>query len=421
MENTFLQEFLKTGLFDIGDSDDRLKWLQQSIEDLQKKFEEDYSLLHKYTLVALDPNISDNETVMVETETIITNYWKALRGKYTEMPRNIIRGVILNALNIVGLADPYAARIIYLTALNFYPYAKLNAEKKLIDSMLNTFGEISEKNAIEEWSLIEEEPTLKLGALKISDFKFGSIEMDIAKLKEGMQVAIQNEPTGHGSNHGGNSVWGPHFATKSSEAISTAFKTALNEFNKSLTPTAIEAPINKFFSEFKKSLDANLKASFSSMTAVERRSKLLWWKETLYSSSQKRSYRGLDKNILPILMSSDLNNQVPEITPISVDYLLRDTLFLLIDKDDSSFKFSEYLNEISKDNLKPILKSCLTSIIEGDGRISITDFFSLLVNDKIKAKDFKTRTGIEASEKVTLSELSVIVLHDLLTQRLISE
>ena len=41
------------------------------------------------------------------------------------MPRNIIRGVILIALNIVGLDDPYAARIIYLTALNYYPYAKL--------------------------------------------------------------------------------------------------------------------------------------------------------------------------------------------------------------------------------------------------------------------------------------------------------
>ena len=74
MADNFLQDFLKTGLFDIGDSDDRLKWLQQSIADLQKKFEKKYSLLPQYILVALDPNISDDEPVMIETESIITKY-----------------------------------------------------------------------------------------------------------------------------------------------------------------------------------------------------------------------------------------------------------------------------------------------------------------------------------------------------------
>jgi len=421
MEDKFLQEFLKTGLFDIGEADERLKWLKKSITDLQEIFKKDYSLLPKYTLVALDPNISDTEPVLLETEIIITKHWEALRIRFTEMPRPIIRGVILNALNTVGTSDPLAARIIYLTALNFYPYAKLNNEKNLVEVMLNSLGEIAEKKAVEEWSLIEEEPALKLGTLKVSDFKFGTIELDKTQLKADMKVAIEQEPSGHGAQHGGNSVWGQHFATKSSEGIAKAFKTALDEFNKSLSPTAIETPINKFFAEFKKTLDTNLKTSFSSLIAVERRSKLLWWKETLYSSSQKRSYRGLDKNLLPILMSSDLNNQVPDITPISVDYLLRDTLFLLIDKEDSKFTFSDYLIEISNEGLKPILKSCFDNLDEGEGRISITDFIALLVNDRINIKDFKTRTGIEDSEEITLTELSVVVLHDLLTQRLIAE
>ena len=42
MGDKFLQSLLKTGLFDIGDNDERLKWLQQSIADLQKKLEEDF-------------------------------------------------------------------------------------------------------------------------------------------------------------------------------------------------------------------------------------------------------------------------------------------------------------------------------------------------------------------------------------------
>lgn len=420
MNDKFLQDFLKTGIFDIGDSDERLKWLQESITDLKKKFEEDNSLLHKFTLVALDPNISDTEPVMIETEKIITDHWKALRGKYTEMPRNIIRGVILNALNSVGTADPYAARIIYLTALNFYPYAKLNSEKKLVHEMLNALGEIAENDAVSEWSLIEEEPSLKLGMLKISDFKFGSTSIDKAPLKNALKDATQRTPEGHNPYQHPNE-WGESFATKASNGISLSFNKAFEEFNKSLSPNAIETPINKFFSEFKKTLDANLKTSFSSLTAVERRSKLLWWKETLYSPSQKRSYRGLDKNLLPVLMSSDLNKQIPEITPISVDYLLRDTLFLLIDKQDTPVKFSDYLTQISTENLKSILKPSFNELNESEGRISVTDFISLLLNGRVGIKDFKARTGIDETETITLTDLSVVVLHDLLTQRLIAE
>jgi hypothetical protein len=288
MEDKFLQEFLKTGLFDIGDNDDRLKKLRLSITDLEKELNDNHSKLPQYTLVALDPNISDTESVLIDTETIVIKHWDTLRSKYPDMPITILRGVILNALEKVGKKDSLAARIIYLTALNFYPYAKLNSERKVVESLLTDLGDIAEENAVEEWSLIEEEPELKLDTLKINGFKFGSVEFNKSQLKVDMKASVQNEINGHGTQHGGSSFWGEHFATKSSEGISNAFNTALEEFSKSLSPTTIETPINKFFSEFKKSLDANLKASFASITAVERRSKLLWWKETLYSSSLKQ-------------------------------------------------------------------------------------------------------------------------------------
>ncbi len=101
--------------------------------------------------------------------------------------------------------------------------------------------------------------------------------------------------------------------------------------------------------------------------------------------------------------------------------VLRDTLYLLIDKQNTVLKFSDYLTEISKSNLKPILKSCFSNLTETEGRISITYFIALLLNDRVNIKDFKARTGIDDSEEITLVEMSVIVLHDLLTQRLIAE
>lgn len=420
MGDNFLQSFLKTGLFDIGDSDERLTWLQQSIEELQKVFEDDHSLLPVYSLVAIDPKVSDKEPILGQVESIVTKYWKALRIKHPEMPINILRGVILNALNNIGNSDPIAARIIYLTMSNFYPYAKLNAESVLVESMLNELGELAEKNAIEEWSFIEDEPSLKLGSLKLSKLQFGEITMNAKQLQPKLKIAIENEPTGHGSNNGGASVWGEHFANKASEGIASSFNEAIKEIGDVLSPQSIEIPINKFFTTFKKSLDSNLKASFSSLTAVERRSKLLWWKETLYSQSLKLSYRDLDNHLLPIIMSIDLNNQIPEITPISVDFLLRDTLYLLNDKKNITIKFKDFLSKISDDSLKSTLKPYFTVLKEDDeSRISISDFIALLVNDRLTTKDFERKTGVRDKEEITLGELSVFILHDLLTQRLI--
>lgn len=420
-ENKFFKAFLETGLFDIGDQDERLEHLEKSINDLQKDLGKNLSKLPRYTLVALDPNISDKEPVLAETEAIVTEHWKTLRIKHSEMPRQILRGVILNAIYQLGVSNPLAARIIYLTGSNFYPYAKLGKEKDIVKSLFSELTELAEEQAIEEWSLIDEAPSLKLGALKINEFKFGAVSIKKDTLEEGLLESLQNTAQGHGPQHGGGSTWGQSFSEKASEAISTSFQTAINEFNKSLSPDSIEAPINKFFTSFKKTLDQTLKTSFASMVAVERRSELLWWKETLYSQSLKRSYRGIKEQQLPMIMSYDLYQQLPAITPVSVDYLLKDTLFLLLGKEGKEIKFSDYIDSIKSEESKVLLKPYFENSNDYEGRISITDFIGLFINGKVKVGEFQEKTGIAANETMTLSVLSVALLHDLMADYLISK
>jgi len=422
MNDNFLQSTLKSGLFDIGDSDERLKWLQQSVTDLVKFLKKNYTLLPKYSLVALDPNISDKEPVLIEVEEIVTKHWKALRGKYPDMPRNIHRGVILNALMELGSEDPVAARIIYLTSTNFYAYSNLGKEKDIVHTLLTELGEISETHAIEEWSLIEEEPKLKLSTLKVSNLELGKIEIDDEIVRTKLNEALSNSPSGHGPQHGLHQAnYKEHFKEKTTQAITESFNSAFNDIDKALNPSAIEDSINKFFTSFKKSLDENLKSSFASILAVERRSKLLWWKETLYSPLLKKSYREVSQTILPIIMGLDLNNQVAKITPISVDYLLRDTLLILNKKKGEKIKFKDFFNSLTKDSTKSEVTNLLPEINESDGRISVTDFIVLFLNDKTKLKDFTERTGVKLDDEVSIEDLSVTIFHDLLTKRLSSK
>lgn len=414
MEDKFLQLFLTSRVFDIGDDDDRLKWLQQSIEDLKAKLQGDYSLLPKHTMVALDPNISDVESVIIETETIITTYWRALRGKYTEMPRTLIRGVILNALNLLGMSDPVAARIIFLAATNYFPYAKLDSESKIVGELLQRLGNIAEKSANDEWSLIEEEPLLKLGPLKIS--KAEEPKVDDAKLKGALKTAAKHSPEGH-HQYSHPEEWSEYFAKTATPAIVALVTGTL----KALDTSTVEASINKFFSDFKKNLDENLKSSFLSLRAVERRSKLLWWKETLYSSSQKKSYYSVEQNMLPVIMAVDLFNQLPSVTPTSVDFLLRDTLVLLNDKKNATVKFGDFLTDIVSPGKREVLKEYFSDVVEEKGRISVTHFVGLLLVNKASVSDFKSQTGIDENEEISLSDLSVIILHDHLIQKLTLE
>lgn len=417
MENKLLQPLLQAGLLDIGDSDERLVNIEKSIADLETKLKKEQSLLSAYTLVGLDPNINPDEPVLAEVEAIIATHWKALRAKFSETPIPIIRAVILHALYNIGINDAKIARIIYLIATNFYPYAKLGREKDVAETIISDLGKLAEKNAAEEWSLEIDEPKLKLPTLKISGISLEEVSIDEEELKENLKTAASNSPEGYNA-YQHNAHWANHFSENAASGLSIAFNNAFSEISSSLSAESIEIPINKFFTDFKKSLDQVLKSSFSSNQAVERRSKLLWWKETLYSSSLKDSYRSINETVQPVIMAYDLYQQLPDIVPVSVDYLLRDTLLLLNGKANDKIQFSEVLEDISKDANKNILKEYFKDIEAVNKRISIIDFIRLLAYGKVEPSLLKQYTGIKDNEQVSLTDISVMILHDLMAEDL---
>lgn len=417
MENKYLQLILQAGLLDLGDSDERLENIEKSIADLEAKLKKQQSLLPAYTLVALDPNINPEEPVLTEVEAIIATHWKALRAKFSERPILIIRAVILHALYNVGIHDAKIARIIHLTATNFYPYAKLEREKSIVENILSELAELAEKNAMEEWSLVDEEPKIKIGTLKVDGLKSVNISVNGNSLKQKL-VEAANRSSGYNP-YQHPDEWAESFSNHATNGISKAIETASNDVVKSLDLSLVETSINKFFAEFKKSLDQSLKDSFTSIQAVERRSKLLWWKETLYSSSLENSYRSVSEILQPVIMANDLYNQLPSITPVSVDYLLRDTLILINNKADEKITFSELLEQISKIDNTTVLKYYLEDIDLADKRISITDFLSLLINGKVQASSLKQYTGIDENEQVSLTDIAVMILHDLMAEYLV--
>jgi len=418
MEYKLLQPLLQAGLLDIGDSDERLASIEKAIYDLTEMLQKETKLLPNYTLVALDPHIHPDDPVIIKVEQIISTHWKALRAKFTERPITIIRAVIIHALHNAGKESERNARIIYLTGTNFYPYAKLSREKDIIESLLREFGELSEENATEEWKLAEEAPTLKLGVLKIPPLKFEEVKVDGANLKAKLKQAAGRTPEGQDP-YSHPEQWSTHFSNHASEGIGEILKTYSGALSDAASTSTIDTAINKFFTEFKKGLDQILKSSFTTTQSVEKRTKLLWWKETLYSPSLRKSYRDLPPAIQPFMMGYDLYQLLPAIAPEAVDYLLKDTLTLVDDKADEKITFSAFLNEfVKKENIAEV-QPFSDEISVGDARISFTHFLELLAKGEVEGVTLKARTGIDESAEVTRSQIAVMVLHDWMANYLI--
>ncbi|WP_026768846.1 GTPase-associated system all-helical protein GASH [Asinibacterium sp. OR53] len=418
MENTLLQSLLQADLLNIGDSDERLEHIERSIADLGKKLADEQDLLPAYTLVGLDPNVSGEDPVLIKVEKIVTAHWKALRSKFSDRPVSILRAVILHALHDAGKTDPVVAAIIYLTASNFYPYAKLGREKQIVEEIVTELGEAAEKNASSEWSLEEKSPALKLGALKVTGLKVEAVNVDQDALKAKLKTAAARSPQGHDPYNHPNE-WATHFSNTAALGITDAIVNAFGQLDKTLSASGIETSINKFLTEFKKNLDGVLQESFQSITAVERRSKLLWWKETLYSSILKNSYRTVSDVMQPIVMAADLYQLLPKLVPVSVDFLLRDTLLMINSSADKKIPYSDLLTSlITKDN-EALLQGCLDDTDHADGRIPITDFISLAAYGKEKATSLKKYTGIDPSETVSLCDIAVAILHNKMANYLI--
>ena len=108
-----LQDFLVCGLVEIGEEDKRLEWLEAAATELAKALIKTKRKLINYTLVALDDDLPETEPVFAEVEAAVTAHWKALRGKFPETPRQLLRGVILAALDKVK-EDDIAASIVWL-------------------------------------------------------------------------------------------------------------------------------------------------------------------------------------------------------------------------------------------------------------------------------------------------------------------
>lgn len=434
MGNEFLQKSLGIGMLTIAEDDEKLQYLVKTSQDIAKNLQKKKKDIINYTLVALDPNAHPDDRVLEQVEGILKKHWKTFRNKFPDTPRQMLRPIILQALYSIGKKNPLIASIIWLTGTSFLPFVITGREKEIYDDFLSQMGTIAENKAIKEWSSSYDFPSISLSVIEFDLSKVKTPRVNETKLATFMAMASGpqdqqgqpgEDPNPHWPNQG--QPWSFDFAPRVAKGIARVVNESYSSLLTSITESLKKS--GKDLTDYTSAIDSAVRASVEQMAHAavvnERRNLLLWWKETLYSTSQNLSYRSLEVPAAVLTMAFDLYNQVPEYCPQSVEYLLRETVREVLmghkEKAMNNMSFNDFFKQLQSIKERTNLLDIFSGSKQESCRISMLSFIeNVLTEGKFNPKDMLSQTGIKADSENEPDNLCVWIFRDLQARRLAS-
>lgn len=432
MTESILQSYLNEQHIktDVQENIDSLKKAVKEVEKnlTRRKVKSD---IIPYTLVALDPKVKDSDPVVQQVETIIIKKWPAFKNSVAatkDKSTTYVRAVILESLSQLSKDDAATAALVWLTARDVIGHYQLDSEESVISGFLQELADRTEENGRAAWGISHKLQANKLKGAEISISGVKAAQLDEEVLKKHLLDA--NVHSAYSSQAGGGT--NPHafrdhgswqyfqfMSVNAAKGITEVVNSALAKQGQSLSSisTSIQKSLDAYFAQLQPFFE-DLNTSFAnSITANNKRSELLWWKESLYSRLLNTNYRSLDQLNAAVSMALDLAQQVEAIYPESVDYLLRETLKDVHgEQAEEERLLTDWLMDSS--SLHGDIQSALNEhAAGGDERKPLLNAWANVVQSG-EATDFFTETGIDKKAKLTASDLAVWLFHGLQAQKL---
>lgn len=423
MSDTILQSYLTLQHIKVT-NESSIENLKKAVTDIKKLLIKKKLKVIPYTLVALDPKIKDTDPVVQEVEGIIIKKWSTFKNSVTatkDKSTTYIRAVILESLSQLVKSDAVFAALVWHTARDVVKNCQLGKEKDTIASFLQNVADKTETEGQTKWNINQ-----KVG---LNEFKGGEVSITIPKNlevdKETLLVYLKGAfiPSAQSTEGGQNPhqisdrygnmhwAWGEFAAEKSAEGIAVVVNSTLSKQHKSFSSISdsVKNSLDSYFASLEPFFEDLYSSFINNITANNKRSELIWWKQALYSPRLNASYRGLSPLDTAILTAFDLADLVDPIYPVSVDYLLRETLKdLLGEEADKKKSLGDWLGEISNSTNDSKL-ALAEYVVENDERKTL---LVGLANSK-SPEHFFEETGIDIKEDVSISDLAVWLFHGL--------
>ncbi len=426
MDNSILQTFLNNRFIKLYETES-IDNIKKASGDVQKLLSKKKAKVVTYTLVALDPTISDDDPTVQEVEAIIIKRWSVFRNSVTktkDKPVTYIQAVILDALAGLSKNEVFAA-IIWHTGCNIVSQYKLAGQEEVIKNFLLEIGKKVETIGQENWSILKSTTIDPFESVEIVLPNIASRKVSEDSLNAHLKAASGQATIG-GENpqfpSRNDITWSNFFAQRAAKGLSDEINSVFSAQNKSLTLSvnSIQKALTSYLANFKPHLEQVSSTILLHSKSLNKRSDLIWWKQTLYSPTLDKSYRSIAPISAAVAMAVDLAINVSPIYPKRVDFFLKETLRdVLGDETDAEIAINELLSKLEQlsDPEKQLLEDLFN---ENQGRKALGAGLAELMQDLIKTDDFFKITGLGSKATINLGDLSVWLFHDLQANKLVN-
>jgi hypothetical protein len=146
---------------------------------------------------------------------------------------------------------------------------------------------------------------------------------------------------------------------------------------------------------------------------------VLWWFESKFSPSLLCGYRELPQTACALAMVCDLAEIIPALSPVSVTYMLGESMATALPpaKRTKRFSIESLLTSLVDEGTK--VKKLLPDKSGRQGRVPILELVIEAAGGNNIASEIRQRTGLDPSLQITLQEFAMWAFRNLQAQRLV--
>jgi hypothetical protein len=321
MGTSLLQEFLSSRLLDIGAEDSRLEKLENTCNELARTYAANPKSALSPLLAAWDPGAGEDSSLL-QIGSDLQGHWPTYRGAFTGEPLTLYRAVVLESVMRAMELQGVLAVAVSLIAANILPQLKVGRESRILEILVGRADVITAERLKRAWP--DQNSATNLAPLAVPPMNslkkidenawFAQVAAAVGPSTNRDDVALSN-PNQYWSNQ--QQHWSYQFAERMApiladvhdRAAASASKGAGAAF-KSLAD-AVTAKLNEFLS-----------AEQARSNQRDATSRLLWWRQSLYSETAEMPYRKLPVALVAWHMALDMSDLLPEVYPPAVESLL---------------------------------------------------------------------------------------------------
>lgn len=430
MTADILIRFLRAGLINVGGDDAKLERLKETASDLAASLKKSPSKAAAFALIAFDPKAPTEDPVVVEALEALQSRWATYVNTFSGTPVTVIRAVLLQALVQAAAEEDSVGVSFVASARNALPFMEAGHERGIWSDVITDVEYRVDARAQAEWATPESitVPTLTLSTLEPITITSTPTTINKAYLASRIEAAVgPNNAAGQATS--GNQYWpnqGQHWAQQFAPKLTDLLAEALTAVAKgnAIAPLDLSAPLNGLIQAMSAYVDGTLKAVSGATAGLQRRTNLIWWKESLFSPSAGASYRGLPGATAAALMAFDLHKQVPTFSPASVAAFLHEAVLVLPTLDPKQgHSIRDLIDEaIASPELATLRDAAKRLVLESEGRGPI---LGVLGHDSRQSlpqdTKFRDKVGVLATDQLTIPEWATWLFRELQAARAAKE